>query len=103
MLFKPENIGVEFIFIFDKQTIGAVLTMALGGSCVLIEMFIGVSGDAIKDHLSEKKRFVDILEKTHGSLTETRVRSLNCWSVKTYLKTGASENIIKRNISCKSK
>jgi len=39
MLFRSENIGVEFIFIFDKQTIGAVLTMALGGSCVLIEMF----------------------------------------------------------------
>ena len=41
------------------------MIMALGGSCVIIEMFIGVSGDAIKDHLSEKKRFVDILEKIH--------------------------------------
>jgi len=91
-----------FIFIFVKQTIGAVLIMALGGSCVLIEMFIGDSGDSIKDHLSEERDLWTFWRK-YMDLTETRVKSLNFWSVKTYLKTGASENIIKRNISCKSK
>jgi len=31
MLFKSENIGVVFIFIFDKQTIGVVNDNGPGG------------------------------------------------------------------------
>jgi len=60
-----------FIFIFDKQTIGAVLTMALGGSCVLIEMFIGDSSDAIKDHLSGEKEICGHFGENTWSLTQT--------------------------------
>jgi len=45
--------------------------MALGGSCVLIEMFIGDSSDAIKDHLSGEKEICGHFGENTWSLTQT--------------------------------
>ena len=78
--------------------------MALGGftryKCVAIEMFTGDSGDTAEDHLFWRKRDYRHFGENTWSLTETGERSSNCWSVRAYLKIGAPETIIKRNISC---